>query len=193
MRFLPYLTWLIESLGSLRVLCVAGAGVGTTAHALLSCKKLVSHLTPQGTLKLNTDAAFISNLSFFGLRAAIRDSEGKVLVALSKPFMGVFSMESKKVLALREGLVLAKQLGLQISWVEVDATNVATRVNFFKLFGGLAGFVFDDVHALFKDVGISKCQSISRKGNDLAHNLTSLAISYWKEQLWQENCPVSLV
>ncbi|KAK0587897.1 hypothetical protein LWI29_030839 [Acer saccharum] len=77
------------------------------------------------TLKFNTDAAVFSGLSFIRIGAAIRDSEGKVLTALLKPFSGVFSVESAEVLALREGLVLAKQLGFQISWVEVDAANVA--------------------------------------------------------------------
>ncbi|KAK1558535.1 hypothetical protein Q3G72_003470 [Acer saccharum] len=120
-----------------------------------------------GTFKLNTDAAVFSNLNSLELELLL-------------------------VLALREGLVLAKQLGFQISWAEVDTANVAAAVNLLKPSSGLAGFVFDDVRALFKEAGISKCQAISRKGNGLAHNLASLAISSRKEQLWQRNCSISV-
>ncbi|KAK2643902.1 hypothetical protein Ddye_019097 [Dipteronia dyeriana] len=103
-----------------------------------------------------------------------------------------FFVESAEVLALREGLVLAKQLGYNVSWAEVDAVNVAAGVNLFQPLSGVAGFVFDDVQALCKEAGISKCHAISRKGNGLAHNLASLAVSSRREQLWQGNCPVSL-
>ena len=41
-------------------------------------------------------------------------------------------MESAEVMALRECLVMANQLGLKISWTEVDAANVAAGVNLFK-------------------------------------------------------------
>ncbi|TXG57233.1 hypothetical protein EZV62_018546 [Acer yangbiense] len=105
---------------------------------------------------------------------------------------GTFSVESAELFALREGLVLANQLGFKVSWVEVDAINVAAGVNLFKSLDGIAGFVFDDVQVLCKEAGISKCHVISRKGNGLAHNLASLAVSSRRKQLWQGNCPVSL-
>ncbi|KAK1560862.1 hypothetical protein Q3G72_031689 [Acer saccharum] len=87
---------------------------------------------------------------------------------------GCFSVEVCEALALREGLCLAKQLGISVGWAEVDAANVAAGVNSPEHCRGVACFVFNDIAGLCKDVGVSKCEAISRYGNGLAHNLASL-------------------
>ncbi|KAK3206981.1 hypothetical protein Dsin_021027 [Dipteronia sinensis] len=45
---------------------------------------------PRGSLKLKTDAAVKQNSTFIGIGAAIRDGDGKVIVALSKPISSIF-------------------------------------------------------------------------------------------------------
>ncbi|KAK0597186.1 hypothetical protein LWI29_022715 [Acer saccharum] len=70
-----------------------------------------------------------------------------------------------EVLALKEGLIMAKQLVLNIAWVEVDTANVAACINSSKPLCGIVGFIFDDVQALCKDAGISKCHAIFQVGN----------------------------
>ncbi|KAK3188613.1 hypothetical protein Dsin_028174 [Dipteronia sinensis] len=72
------------------------------------------HPPPMGCLKLNTDAAVPPSGNCFGIGAVIRDSEGKVVLALSKFVQGFFSVEVYEALALREGLSLAKQHGLSV-------------------------------------------------------------------------------
>ncbi|KAK4844181.1 hypothetical protein QYF36_017413 [Acer negundo] len=69
------------------------------------------------------------DLDFFSIGVAIKDSSGSVLATLSKPFTCTFSLESVEVLALREGLVLATQLGFKVSWAEVNAVNVAAGID----------------------------------------------------------------
>ncbi|KAK0577791.1 hypothetical protein LWI29_000196 [Acer saccharum] len=81
------------------------------------------------------------------------------------------------LLALREGLLLAKQHGFKDCWTEVDAVNVVAAVNDCKPANGVAGFVID-VKALFvDDVQVFKCQFTLRNGNSLADNPASVAIS----------------
>ncbi|KAL5864857.1 hypothetical protein ACOSQ3_002371 [Xanthoceras sorbifolium] len=67
---------------------------------------------PSGSLKLNSDASFLkdSACSFVGLGAAIRDSTGRVVAAVSKCFAG------------------SKNLGCAVCWVESDASNVIKAV-----------------------------------------------------------------
>ncbi|KAK3225107.1 hypothetical protein Dsin_004969 [Dipteronia sinensis] len=67
---------------------------------------------PCGFVKLNTDVAVKSGFDYMGIRAVIRDSMGKVLGAVSKPLRACFSAETGEFIAFREGLLLAKQLGL---------------------------------------------------------------------------------
>ncbi|KAK1591871.1 hypothetical protein Q3G72_014993 [Acer saccharum] len=77
--------------------------------------------------------------------------------------------------SLREELLLVKQhVGCR---VEVDAVNVSVAVNGWKPTNGVAGFVIDDVKALFANVQVFKCQTIPKVGNSLTHNLASVAIS----------------
>ncbi|KAL5751755.1 hypothetical protein ACOSQ2_022262 [Xanthoceras sorbifolium] len=73
---------------------------------------------PTGSLKLNSDAAVKPGSSMMGSGAVVRDGQGKIVVASAKPLLGFFSVELGELLALREGLLLAKELNLIIEWVE---------------------------------------------------------------------------
>ncbi|KAK2650302.1 hypothetical protein Ddye_017791 [Dipteronia dyeriana] len=147
---------------------------------------------PAGMVKLNTDASVKEGHNLIGLGMVLRDNRGRVLVAASKTVQGNFSAEIGEILALREGLGLAKQHGLFRCWVELDVANVVAAINDPKSTGSLAGFILDDVKAPCEEVQVSKCQAISRSGNTLAHNLTSVAVSTGRDRMWQDICPVSL-
>ncbi|KAL5738639.1 hypothetical protein ACOSP7_031400 [Xanthoceras sorbifolium] len=84
---------------------------------------------PAGSLKLNTDAAVKSGFSVMGSGAVVRDSQGKVVAASAKPLLGFFPAELGELLALREGLLVAKELSLIIEWVELDAANAVARIS----------------------------------------------------------------
>ncbi|KAK2651634.1 hypothetical protein Ddye_011490 [Dipteronia dyeriana] len=147
------------------------------------------HPPPQGGFKFNTDPVVPSDGSSFNIGAVIRDAKGQVVLVVSKCLRGHFSVEVCEALALREGLCLAKQHCLSVGWAEVDTANVAAGVNSSKPCKSVACFVFDDISSLCKDVGVFSCMAISRVGNGLAHNLTSLAISSLRDHLWQGYCP----
>ncbi|KAK3228127.1 hypothetical protein Dsin_007989 [Dipteronia sinensis] len=150
------------------------------------------HPPPLGCLKLNTDAAVPPGGNCFGIGAVIRDSEGNLVLALSKFVLGYFSVEVCEALALRKGLSLAKQHGLSIGWAEVDAVNVDTGVNSSQLCRSTVCFVFNDISALCRDVWVSECKAISICGNGVAHNHASLSVSSSRDHLWQGHCPFSL-
>ncbi|KAK3210656.1 hypothetical protein Dsin_015362 [Dipteronia sinensis] len=141
------------------------------------------HPPPSGGLKLNTDATVPQGGNSFGIGAVIRDSEGKIVLALSKFAHSCFFVEVCEALALREGLCLTKQHDLSTGWVEVYAANVAAGVNSTEPCRNVVCFVFNDISALCKDVGVSKCKAISRCENGVVHNLASLAVSSSKDHL----------
>ncbi|KAK4842630.1 hypothetical protein QYF36_025026 [Acer negundo] len=141
-----------------------------------------------GGLKLNTDAAVLPGWSSFGVRAVIRDSEGQVVIVLSRHFQGYFLVEVYEALALREGLCLENQHGFSIGRAEVDAANFVAGVNSSKPCKSVACFVFDDISSMCKNVGVFSCKAIFRCGNGLAHNLASWVVSSLKDQLWQGYC-----
>ncbi|KAL5806555.1 hypothetical protein ACOSQ4_029288 [Xanthoceras sorbifolium] len=147
---------------------------------------------PAGSLKLNTDAAVSPGCSVMGSGAVVRDSQGKVVAASAKPLLGFFPAELGELLALREGLLLAKEFNLIIEWVELDAVNVVARV-FNSLFCYVMDPIISDVKALFRDVGVSNCHAIPRSGNGMAHSLASLAFSSKEEFCWFNPEPSFLV
>ncbi|KAL5793946.1 hypothetical protein ACOSP7_002540 [Xanthoceras sorbifolium] len=116
--------------------------------------------------------------------AVFRDDSGLVIAAFSKPFEGVFDPELGEFLALRAGLLFAKQYHLKVQWVEVDAKNVVATVCSGRPSAGAAGAILDDILSLCVDVGVLKCQVIPRACNGVAHTLASLAFSSVKEHIW---------
>ncbi|KAH7548119.1 hypothetical protein JRO89_XS14G0070100 [Xanthoceras sorbifolium] len=106
--------------------------------------------------------------------------------------LGVHLSETGEFLAFRERLLLARNLGLSVHIVEVDACNVVSAVLGSDSGGGENGLVINDIKALLQDVGFLKCQDISRKSNDVAHNLASLALSSIKESFWHNVCLSSI-
>ncbi|KAL5865158.1 hypothetical protein ACOSQ3_002672 [Xanthoceras sorbifolium] len=83
---------------------------------------------PAGSLKLNSNAVVKPGSSVLGTDVVLRDGQGKVVAASAKPLLGFFSTELGELLALREGLLLAKDSNLVVEWVELDTVNVVARV-----------------------------------------------------------------
>ncbi|KAL5814201.1 hypothetical protein ACOSQ3_024991 [Xanthoceras sorbifolium] len=123
-----------------------------------------------------------------GIGAIIRDNLGFLRAVISKTLPGIFSAEVGEILALREGLLLAKNLGNEVFLAEVDASNVALGVTDPISNYREAALVIKDIKALFQDVGVSKCQTISCLGISVAHNLASLTFSSTGDLLWQNVC-----
>ncbi|KAL5818845.1 hypothetical protein ACOSQ4_022687 [Xanthoceras sorbifolium] len=108
------------------------------------------------------------------------------------PLLGFFPAELGELLALREGLLLAKEFNLSIAWVELNAVNVVARV-LNSLPSSVMDPIISDVKALFRAVGVSNCHAIPRSGNGMAHSLASLAFSSKKEFCWFNPEPSFLV
>ncbi|KAL5805331.1 hypothetical protein ACOSQ3_032131 [Xanthoceras sorbifolium] len=138
---------------------------------------------PAGSLKLNTDAAVKPGFSVMGSGAVVRDSQGKVVAASAKPLLGFFPVELGELLALREGLLVAKELSLIIEWVELDAANAVARI-FNSCPSSFLDPIVSDIKALFRVVGVSNCHAIPRSRNGMAHSLASLAFSSKEDFYW---------
>ncbi|TXG63522.1 hypothetical protein EZV62_010516 [Acer yangbiense] len=120
---------------------------------------------PPGRLKLNS--AVVTNNSYrnTALGSVICDDKGKIIAARARKFLGVFSKETSVLLALMEGLMLAKFLGLVVWIAEVDLLPVVSILNSSGTFLGDASFVVKDIKALMSDIGVHTCQASSHLGN----------------------------
>ena len=86
--------------------------------------KVSANIPPRDWMKLNKDGASQGNPGKAGGGGVIRDSTGKWVKGFSRS-MGVTTSVIAEFWAIRDGLVLAKQLGIQNLEVELDAKIVA--------------------------------------------------------------------
>ena len=74
--------------------------------------------------KLNTDTLVRRSQGKTGTGFVIRDYDGVVTATGSKIYKSVFSIDNAELMALRDGLLLALPLGIQLSQVECDALRI---------------------------------------------------------------------
>ncbi|TXG65114.1 hypothetical protein EZV62_006389 [Acer yangbiense] len=136
---------------------------------------------PPGWLKLNSAVVSKSSSRSSSLGTVIRDDKGKIIAARARKIKGTFSKETGVLLALRDGLMLAKFLEIPVGMVEVDFSPVISILNSSGLYLGDASFVIQDIKALMADIGVKVCQVTSPVGNSLARNLGKSAFSSSRE------------
>ncbi|KAK0589037.1 hypothetical protein LWI29_008793 [Acer saccharum] len=107
---------------------------------------------PEGILELNTDVAVRSGRGLVVVGAVIRDCKGLVVASLANQLVGFFEAEVGEFVALKEGVLLAKRLGLKGIVAKVDASNVAMCSSVNHHFSGLASWVVMDITGLFQQM-----------------------------------------
>ena len=79
---------------------------------------------PQRVMKVNVDGATFANESAVGFGAVIRDWKGRFVAASVKKSLGEAKALRAKVLAAREDLLLAQNLGIRVLILEGDVREV---------------------------------------------------------------------
>lgn len=139
-------------------------------------------------MKLNTDAAVEAGSLTMGIGIVIRDSVGLVLGCASVKLNGSFSPHAAELLALREGLRSAHESGLQIKFVESDASNAIKAINSGSPTGFEESIVVDIRHYLSL---LDNCSVlfVSRLRNMVAHSLPKLSLRSIADQYWLDDYP----
>ncbi|KAK1557259.1 hypothetical protein Q3G72_021216 [Acer saccharum] len=173
-------------------------------HALLWCRKAKEVWSKSTFWYLISDLKGLNSLDV--LRFVFSKTRGNDLafsVLFYKAYGGERNCFVQKVSSINhigvgvtirdwKGLLLAKRMDFKIDWVELDVVNVASGLNDVYVNDGLAGVVLDDVRGLCREVGVSKCLSIPRQGNEMAHFLAARTFSSLEDRVWL-SLTVSLV
>uniref|UniRef100_A0A803QIB1 Reverse transcriptase domain-containing protein n=1 Tax=Cannabis sativa TaxID=3483 RepID=A0A803QIB1_CANSA len=145
-----------------------------------------------GSLKMNVDATVDSTNNITGVGAVIRNSEGVVIAAFSKPLIGNFASHEMEAKVIFHNLIWASQLGIQFGHVETDALMVSNalygRLNCITAFNDL---IINISRLLSFLPGVS-ITHVKRSTNKAAHCLVRYALGLDEACYLMDSFPPSL-
>jgi len=129
---------------------------------------------PQGMMKINIDAALSKNSSMAAVAAVARDEAGIFQGASALVVTGVSSPEIAETLAGREGLVLARDLGMQRITIASDCVNVVCSIQGSGM--GLYGHIVREIKAEMTSFTKANFVHEGRNSNGDAHRIARSSI-----------------
>ncbi|OIT28623.1 hypothetical protein A4A49_63639, partial [Nicotiana attenuata] len=129
---------------------------------------------PRGnSLKLNTDGSFILKNSLCGIGGVIRNNNGHWLVGFQE-VVPCFSSVHAELLALKQGLYVARMQGLSNIEVKMDSTDAINCLENGMPF--LNDIIFE-CRSLIMQLKVQTISHTFREGNKLAHRMAREALS----------------
>ena len=127
---------------------------------------------PSGMYKINVDGATSIDGRPFSVGVMIRDSKGNLVAALSKVLQGQYSSLESEIVALENGILLAKEMVLSQVIFESDAL---TLVQDFNTSESNLGHLYQGILDLLKSFRSWKICHLKREHNRVAHELAHYA------------------
>jgi hypothetical protein len=147
---------------------------------------------PQGSFKLNWDAALDRKHKLIGVRIVARDSEGKVLMARCSYQRYISDSSMAEAYGAKLCAEFGLFLGLQSVVLEGDALEVVKALSRVDEDMGNFGNLIGETSILLRNYDRLAVNHVRREGNMVAHNLAKLAVSHPQNQVWFDSFPSCL-
>ncbi|PON69334.1 Ribonuclease H-like domain containing protein [Trema orientale] len=146
-----------------------------------------------GHYKLNVDAALDCTKGLVGIGAIIRNHQGEVLGALANKLDGTMSVVEAEAVALLRILKWAKDVGVPIDAIEIDALSMLTLYSDRECcLSQLKGLLLDINILLSSFLGVSLVH-VRREANNAAHGLARFSLRINEELVWLDSIPPPIV
>ncbi|CAM0877827.1 unnamed protein product [Alopecurus aequalis] len=129
-----------------------------------------------GTVKINVDAAFVSESGASAVGVMARDHRGVVIAAMCRIIGNCRDAEEAETVAILTGMQLGIDLDMHVSILESDCAAAVKAVN-------CSGVNLSETWSLFKEIGKAKTRlpdcvvSFTRRNlNSAAHELARIAL-----------------
>lgn len=121
---------------------------------------------------MNVDCSIFKDLQATGMRSIIRDDKGEVVVTMISRLEGLRAPLMAEATALRQALVILKDLFIQHVEVEIDCLQLAQACH-----GSLEGWateeeiIIAECKQLMSSIPVLSLTHVPRTANKVAHNL----------------------
>ena len=142
--------------------------------------------------KVNFDAALFSDQQWTGVGVIIRDGQGLPIVALSKHFPYLYSIDDAEALVAREALRFAVEIGISDAEVEVkgDSLTICNTLKCQDSSFASYGDIIDEACLVARSFHGVSFSHVKREGNRATHMLARWAIELQDDFLvWLEDVP----
>ena len=123
------------------------------------------------SVKINFDGALFGESDCAGLGVVIRNSDGKVLAALSEKIVKPQSAELVEILAARRAVLFSCDSGFHNPVFEGDSTSVIKLLQDRCLSHSQGGHILKDIVSHLNSFQSCSFSHIGRQGNAVAHAL----------------------
>ena len=139
--------------------------------------------------KLNFDAAVLTDTSASSVGVIIRNDRGQVMVALSSKGLAVTNSKEAEVLACRQAMEFALDVGFSDLIVEGDDSNVIRSIVSAQIDWSHLGNLYDDIRCLAGRLRHVEFRGIRHITNEVAHSLARFARHLSEDIVWLEDSP----
>ena len=146
---------------------------------------------PQSQQKLNVDASVVTGMPQIGVGGVIRDAHGEVLGAFTKQVQGIFEPLMAELIAIRTGLMFARDIGIMSHVIESDCIGAVQAIQTGSTSGELGVIIEDIRHMQLVGIG-GTCHFAPRQCNVVAHALAKQGMSAVDNLSWVEDFPSAL-
>ena len=147
-------------------------------------------LRASGHWKLNWDAA-INSEGPIGLGAVVKNNKGEIMIASAKGEIALDNVALAEALAIQEGIMIAKSVGLWPLKIEADTLTIVNLLRRKFCFDTEIGLIVQHIRILFPEID-KNISHISRLGNCTGHCLAKWASSSDCLLVWVEEVPTWL-
>ena len=139
--------------------------------------------------KVNYDGTLFRESRLAGIGVVARDSDGRVVGALSDRVGLPGTVEEVEAIACREAVKFALQLGLTEVVFEGDSESITMAIISGKPCFSSYGHILDDVKALISHFASVSFLHVKRQGNAVADKLAKVAKNFPCPHVWSDDIP----
>jgi ribonuclease HI len=140
-------------------------------------RKEVWKKPPEGKLLINVDVSFRPENGSGSTDAVIRDSSGSFIAASHSYFEHVVDAPSAELMAVKDGLLLARHIGCNRIIIQSDCLEVVETVQQGGFLAAAGAPIYDECNHLWQEFQSISIEHCDRESNQVAHVLAREAIS----------------